>query len=258
VLFRHYDRNEGTSASRARELRRLQVGNYCLELELNLDVADPIPHTDLLLECLRIPPGARVLDLCCGTGVIGIGAAIIEESATVVCSDVDYSAVQLASANIRRNSVQERMQCVNCHLLAAFASGAFDLVVSNPPQAPDPAWSSQCIEIRQNSHYLGNYSGSDGLAHISCIIRRSAEVLRPNGQLMLVVHDFLGLNTIESMLSRFGFETFQVGKATAPTSPTIEPIVPYIESALSYKFRRDMEGKAIASMTVITGRLKPV
>src|SRR5436189_72295 len=79
-----------------------------------------------------LPPGARVLDVCTGSGVLAITAARRGAHATAV--DISRRAVLCAALNARLNGVSVR--AVRGDLLAAVGDERFDAIVSNPPYLP--------------------------------------------------------------------------------------------------------------------------
>lgn len=82
----------------------------------------------------EVTPGARWLDLGCGTGVVGL--ALAEAGAEVTCADIDSRAVQNAALNAELRGL--RVRCVRSDLLAAFAPDSFDVVAFNIPFWPGP------------------------------------------------------------------------------------------------------------------------
>lgn len=88
--------------------------------------------TELLAESLRLEPGAHVLDLGCGYGVLGIVAAALAPNGRVVMTDPNERAVELARRNVHANAVPH----VDVRLGAFYepVSGErFDAIVTNPP-----------------------------------------------------------------------------------------------------------------------------
>lgn len=84
-----------------------------------------------LLEDL-IQGGERVYDIGCGSGILGIASALCG-AGTVVCSDLDGNAVQVAKENVAKNHVEDRTRVFKGDLLEvdAFSEAKADIVVSN-------------------------------------------------------------------------------------------------------------------------------
>lgn len=87
--------------------------------------------TRLLARNMRVRPNDRVLDVCTGSGVLGILAAM--RGATVVCSDVLPDAVACARSNASTNGVASRVDVRIGDLFTSVAKDRFDLIVCNPP-----------------------------------------------------------------------------------------------------------------------------
>lgn len=89
--------------------------------------------TELLLRTLDVPPPARVLDLGCGYGPLGIVLARRFPEARVTLTDADLLAVRYARANCEANGVEARTEVRSGVGLESVADGRFDLIVSNVP-----------------------------------------------------------------------------------------------------------------------------
>lgn len=92
------------------------------------------PTTALCLEWLdqREIAGERVVDYGCGSGILGIAAAI-KGASEVHCVDIDPQALEATAENASRNHVAER---ISCSLPEEFAAGEFDVVIANILAAP--------------------------------------------------------------------------------------------------------------------------
>ena len=90
------------------------------------------PGTSLLIEHLAVPASARVLDLGCGWGAVGVAAAKLAAQGHVVMTDVNRRAARLAGENLERNHVRNAEVRVG-RLFEPVASERFDLIASNPP-----------------------------------------------------------------------------------------------------------------------------
>lgn len=86
----------------------------------------------LLIESLKLPPDARVLDIGCGYGPIGISAALLAPRGSVVMADINERALQLAAENAALNRA-DNVQVVRSDLFDQVRSAAFTHILSNPP-----------------------------------------------------------------------------------------------------------------------------
>jgi 16S rRNA (guanine1207-N2)-methyltransferase len=129
--------------------------------------------TRVLIEAMRVSPSARVLDLGCGYGAIGIVAAMLATRGSAVLVDSDIRATRLAQANLELNHVENAEVVLGDGVLDLPAKSRFDVVASNPP----------------------THSGREVLDEI---VAGAYEVLRPRGSLYLVINRLLSLRrTVE-------------------------------------------------------------
>jgi release factor glutamine methyltransferase len=108
-----------------------------LTIELHPDVYDPAEDSFLLLESLTIHPGDTILELGTGCGLIALECA--RRGATVVCTDINPSAVQLTSRNIKRNRplLKGTIDIRQGDLFSVLKDvELFDVIVFNPPYLP--------------------------------------------------------------------------------------------------------------------------
>lgn len=104
----------------------------------------------------------HILDLCTGSGCIGIAAAHIFDEAKVTLSDISEDALAVADRNIKLHNVENVVSAVHSDLFNALSGQSFDLIISNPPYVDHGDLSSMPEEyLKEPSLALG--SGEDGL-----------------------------------------------------------------------------------------------
>lgn len=130
------------------------------------------------------PPGT-VLDLCTGSGCIGIACALEFPTAVVTLSDVSRDCLALADENIIRHGLQGRVSTCHSDLFAGL-QGPYDLIVSNPPYVSQAEIDELPAEF-QHEPVLGLYSADEGLALPLEILRRAADFLSEHGLLVMEV-----------------------------------------------------------------------
>jgi release factor glutamine methyltransferase len=146
---------------------------------------------------LEAPDGRSVLDLCCGSGVIGIAAA--RAGADVTAVDISRRAVLTARINARRNGV--RVRGVRGRLFDAVADERFDFIVSNPPYVPAPDGG---IPTRGPERAWD--AGPDGRVLLDEICARAPRHLRPGGAILLVHSSLIGVEPTLEALAAGGLE----------------------------------------------------
>jgi release factor glutamine methyltransferase len=151
----------------------------------------PRPETEVMvgqvIEFLRtLPAGARVVDLGTGSGAIALSVATEVPGTEVHAVEVDPAAHAWAVRNLASSTVTLHLADART-ALAEFA-GTCDVVVSNPPYIPLPAWESVAPEVRDHDPATALWGGrTDGLDMIRVVAQRAAELLRPGG-LVAVEH----------------------------------------------------------------------
>lgn len=134
-------------------------------------------------EPLLQQPPSRVLDLCTGSGCIGIATALCFPEARVELADISPPALQVARHNIERHGLGERVTAHESDLFAAL-TGTYDLIVSNPPYVSAEEVADLPAEYRQEPA-LGLLSDDEGLAIPLQILRQAADYLSEQGLLVL-------------------------------------------------------------------------
>lgn len=132
------------------------------------------------------PPDA-ILDLCTGSGCIGIACAMMFEEAQVDLIDISNDALDVARKNIETFSLLDRVKPVQSDGLAALNEaylGKYSLIVSNPPYVDQSDFNSMPEEFKSEPK-LGLVSGNDGLDLVRKILAHSAEYLTDDGLLVV-------------------------------------------------------------------------
>ncbi len=128
----------------------------------------------------------RILDLCCGSGCIGIACAAYLPDSEVIVSDISADALEVAQYNIDQANLYPRVQAVESDLFSAMRDLKFDLIVSNPPYVDAEDLSDMPAEFFHEPE-IGLGSGSDGLDLTRKILKQAAEFLTEHGVLIVEV-----------------------------------------------------------------------
>ena len=127
-------------------------------------------------------PPQRILDLCCGSGCLGLLAAEQFPAAQVVLVDADPRAASLAQRNAVALGLAERTAVVCADLFDGVAPGAFDLILSNPPYV-DAADLRTLPPEFAHEPVLGLAGGEDGLDVVRRVIDQAGAHLAAGGLL---------------------------------------------------------------------------
>ena len=162
-----------------------------LELEINANVLIPRSDTEVVTDAaiafLEGRPGARVLDLCTGSGCIGLAVAAAVPDCRVVLADIDRRALMLAKRNALRHKLSQRVLALEADVMAAPSRqlGQFDLIVSNPPYVPTGEMEGLDPSVRDYEPWTALDGGGDGLDFYRAIFGRWTAILKPGGCLAL-------------------------------------------------------------------------
>ncbi|MBL6752028.1 MAG: 50S ribosomal protein L3 N(5)-glutamine methyltransferase [Nevskia sp.] len=124
-----------------------------------------------------------ILDLCAGSGCIGIACAHAFEQASVDLAEIDAGAIELIQRNIARHGVAERVRAVHGDLFGPLRGRRYDLVVSNPPYVPAREWEALAPEFKQEPR-IALDGGADGMDVVERILRQAPAHLTPHGLLV--------------------------------------------------------------------------
>ena len=163
---------------------------YGLPLYVSPDVLIPRDDTCAVTELainksLFLNKDPRILDLCCGSGCIGLAVASRVKDARVTLADISKEALVIAKKNIARNKLGGRVSTfqVDARKDAPGFLGKFDLIVSNPPYVTAEEMKQLPRSVDAFEPHLALYGGEDGLDFYRSIIQNFTPVLKPGGYL---------------------------------------------------------------------------
>jgi len=214
-LYMHLDRPLGDAElGTARRLLARRAGGEPLQyvlgewgfrrLTLHVDrrALIPRPETEVVVErCLALigaSDAPRVLDVGTGTGAIALAIADEHPGARVTAVDVSEDALALARENVERTGLPVELRLHD--LFDGLPGEGWDLVVSNPPYVREeelPSLPSGVVEWEPGVALVGR-------GHTEGVVREAANVLRPDGALVLEVHERAAA-AVASLLEAEGF-----------------------------------------------------
>ena len=163
---------------------------YGLPLTISEDVLIPRTDTETLvdtaIEALKTKESPRILDLCAGSGCVGLALAANIPDCRVVMVDNSAKALRLCRTNILRNNLTRSITCVEADVLASppMLLGLFDIIVSNPPYIPTADIAGLHHSVRDFEPSYALDGGTDGLDFYRSIVSKWSVVLKENGMLM--------------------------------------------------------------------------
>ncbi|RMM88873.1 50S ribosomal protein L3 glutamine methyltransferase [Pseudomonas savastanoi pv. glycinea] len=129
---------------------------------------------------------ALILDLCTGSGCIGIACAEVFPEAEVALADLSYDALEVANQNIERHGMEDRVYTVQGDGFDGLPGQRFDLIVSNPPYVDAEDFADMPDEY-QHEPELALACGSDGLNLVRRMLAQAADHLNEKGLLIVEV-----------------------------------------------------------------------
>ena len=166
---------------------------YGLPLDISRAVLIPRPDTEVLaaraIEAAQSHEEPRVLDLCAGSGCIGLAVAKHVPSARVTLGELDEEAIKVCRQNVRRNDLSGRVSVVrvDAREKPSRQLGEFDVIVSNPPYIPTADIETLDASVRDHEPRLALDGGVDGLDFYRAICEKWRDALRPRGKLLFEV-----------------------------------------------------------------------
>ena len=172
---------------------------YGLNLYVNENVLIPRDDTCAVVslainQALFLPETPRILDLCTGSGCIGLAVASRVKDARVTLADVSKEALAVAKKNLMAHKMSARVSCIHADALkpAPAVLGKFDMIISNPPYIPNRELEELPISVREYEPHLALFGGDDGLNFYRAISSNYAAALKPGGYLAFEFGDDQG------------------------------------------------------------------
>lgn len=163
-------------------------------MRLHVDRSVLIPRDDTcavtalaIKKALFLDQDPRILDLCTGSGCIGLAVAQRVKDARVTLADISKEALGVAKSNIVLHKLSARVSCVQVDALQdppAFL-GKFDMIISNPPYITASEMQELPNSVADYEPYLALFGGEDGLDFYRSIASRYSAALKPGGYLCL-------------------------------------------------------------------------
>ena len=133
----------------------------------------------------------EVLDLCCGSGAIGVSIAKLCPGTKVTLSDVSGDAIAVAKENAALNGLEKTVEFAEGDLFAPFKKifkkKTFDLIISNPPYINSDVIPTLQTEVKDFEPVSALDGGEDGLDFYRRIIEEAPDFLKKGGCLMMEI-----------------------------------------------------------------------
>ena len=205
---------------------------YGLPLDISRDVLIPRPDTEVLAEqaigYIKTLGECRVLDLCAGSGCIGLAVAAQVPQARVVLGEWSDGALKICRQNVRRNSLTARVvpMQADAREKPEKSLGEFQCIVSNPPYIPRADIETLDTSVKDYEPHLALDGGEDGLDFYRAGTTLCKPALKPGGHLLYEV----GVGQAEHvawMLVKAGYENIRITRDTGGIDRVVEGQRPF-------------------------------
>ena len=155
---------------------------------LNSDTLIPRPDTECLVEKvveLNRISAPKILDLCTGSGCIGISLAKMIEKSTLELTDISEGALSMAQLNAKELSVYDRTRVYSLDILNEEIGGMYDIITANPPYIEREI--AKNLPVSEYEPMRALDGGEDGLTFYKVISKKAFSALNKGGMLALEI-----------------------------------------------------------------------
>lgn len=161
-----------------------------LNFYVDKNVLIPQPDTEILVEkaieiCNNHGNDIKILDLCTGSGAIGISIAKNIKNAKVYATDIKNTVIDIARQNAKQNNV-DNIEFIVSDMFENIQEKDFDIIVSNPPYIETDVIKTLPTEVR-NEPIIALDGGKDGLKFYKIILSEYKKYLKKDGYLLLEI-----------------------------------------------------------------------
>lgn len=161
-----------------------------LNFYVDKNVLIPQPDTEILVEkaieiCNNHGNDIKILDLCTGSGAIGISIAKNIKNAKVYATDIKNTVIDIAKQNAKQNNV-DNIEFIVSDMFENIQEKDFDIIVSNPPYIETDVIKTLPTEVK-NEPIIALDGGKDGLKFYKIILSEYKKYLKKDGYLLLEI-----------------------------------------------------------------------
>lgn len=160
-----------------------------LNFFVNENVLIPQPDTEILvekvLEIVKKNMESKILDICTGSGAIGISLAYYINKAKLTLADISSKALEISKINAKRNNVEEKIKFINSDMFEKIEE-KYNIIVSNPPYIKTNIIPTLDKQV-QNEPYIALDGGKDGLKFYRILIDEAPKHLEKDGILIFEI-----------------------------------------------------------------------
>lgn len=194
---------------------------FSVPLTVTRSVLIPRPETEFVvvaaLDAMPVQESRtyRVADLCTGSGAIAVAIAHRRPDVSIIASDIDPAALEVARINVRRHQLESRIQCIVGDLFEACGKAPFDVVVANPPYIGNRERANLPRDVIDHEPERALFSGEDGTLLSERLIREAPEHLVPQGSLIFETSPYLAQILADTARANPAYESVSIRKDLA-------------------------------------------
>ena len=180
----------------------------------NKSVLIPRPDTELIIEeslnYLQNDKSKKILDIGTGSGCIIVSLIKERPKCSATAIDISKKAIIVAKTNAKLHHLENKINFINIDI-DKYKSYNYDLIISNPPYISSIELNRLDDDIKSHEPKLALSGGSDGFREIEKVIKKSNELLRINGKLIMEI-GHKQRNQSLKILKNFGFYINKISK----------------------------------------------
>lgn len=160
-----------------------------LNFYVDENVLIPQPDTEILVERIikdYLDKQVKILDLCTGSGAIGISLAKYIKECEVTLTDISSKALQIAKLNAKKNLQHKKIKFIESDMFSKITNEKYDIIVSNPPYIKTAVIGNLEKNV-QAEPFIALDGGQDGLKFYKIIAENAADFLKENGRIYLEI-----------------------------------------------------------------------
>lgn len=201
----NYDKYIGLINKRARNMPVKYLTGICefysLDFEVNENVLIPRPDTEIIIDtalaAVDKKQKIKILDLCSGSGCIGITLANLYKESFVTLVELSDGAIRISEKNIEKHNLKNRIKIYKKDILKETIDGQFDIIVSNPPYINENDFENLEPDVKNYEPEMALISPQDEYKFYKRIIDVYSKNLAKNGIMLLE----MGYNQSEYLYS---------------------------------------------------------
>lgn len=205
ISIDNYDKYIGLINKRAQKMPVKYLTGICefysLDFEVNENVLIPRPDTEIIidtvLEKVDKKQKVKILDLCSGSGCIGITLANLYKESVVTLVELSTGAIGVSKKNIKKHNLTDRIKIYKKDILKETIDGQFDIIVSNPPYINEKDFENLESDVKNYEPEMALISPQDEYKFYKRIIDVYSKNLAKNGIMLLE----MGYNQSEYLYS---------------------------------------------------------